>query len=343
MKNFLLSVCLLTIAFVNVNAEITWPETVNEWGLEGVTNIATNEIVYYNNAFYQCTAAIAVEAGKEPATATANFTKITDSHMWVVVGTDDWILEGFYVIYYDNKVYKALRTTSSYSIDYWAPTANDMVGVYETICEIVLIEPRELPEPPAVTLPDNFVGYWTDDVSWLPGYHAIYNGRVFPCIATTHINGGEHPETTWGYWGEALGEEANLLSLEGVTIPAWDDTRIWPVGSVVSYNGKYHKCLAATHIEGGEHPETTWGYWVELDLLTGLTTVAKNDIAYTIQDGRLYFSNSPAKLQVQLYNVVGQLLNETTQNGIELPNSGAFIVKAVVDGNPASFKVVRLK
>ena len=340
MKNFLLSMCLLTIPFVNVNAEITWPETVNEWGLEGVANIATNEIVYYNNAFYQCAAEIAVETGKEPETATANFTKITDSQMWEVSGSDNWILAGTYVVYYDNKVYKALSTTSSYSIEWWSPI---VLGpeVYETICDVVLKEPREFPEPPTMDLPENYVGYWTDDFSWLPGYHAIYNGKVVPCIAATHIEGGEHPETTWGYWGEALGEEANLLLLEGVTIPAWDDTRIWPIGAVVSYNGKYHKCLAATHIEGGEHPETTWGYWEILDLNTGLNNVIKDDIVYTILDGRLFFVNSPAKLHIQLYNFVGQLINETTQNGIDLPISGAFIVKAVVNENPISFKVIR--
>ena len=341
MKKKFLFICLLTMFFVNVKAEVVWPETVNEWGLEGVVSITTGQIVYYNDAFYQCTANVAVEAGKEPETATANFTKITDSQMWVEVGTDNWILEGSYVIYFDNKVYKALQTTSSYSIEWWSPI---VLGpeVYETICNVALIEPRELPEPPAVELPENYVGYWTDDFSWQPGFHAIYNGKVYPCLAATHPDGGENPETIWGYWGAALGDEADLLSL-AVTIPAWDDTRIWPVGAVVSYNGQYHKCLAATHIGGGEHPETTWGYWEILNFGgSGLNDKINTiNTGYTIQGNHLYFTNNPTNLQLQLYNVIGQLISESTKNGMELPSSGTFIVKAVVDGNPVSFKVVR--
>jgi len=338
MKKKLLFICLLTAFFVNAKAEIIWPETVNEWGLESVTSIATNEIVYYNNAFYQCTADIAVEAGKDPETATANFTKIADCQMWEVSGSDDWIPADSHVIYFDNKVYKALQTTSSYSIEWWSPI---VLGpeVYETICDVALIEPREFPEPPTVELPENYVGYWTDDISWSPGFHAIYNGKVFPCIATTTITGGEHPETEWGYWGGSVGDEVDLLSL--VTVPAWDDTRVWPIGAIVSYNDNVHKCLAATHIDGGEHPETGWGYWEILSFdITGFNNMI-NTVDYAIQEGRLYFTNNPTELHLQLYNIVGQLINESTKNGMELPSSGTFIVKAVVDGNPTSFKVVR--
>ena len=351
MKSFLLSVCLLTIAFVNVNAEITWPETVNEWGLEGVTNIATNEIVYYNNAFYQCTAAIAVEAGKEPATTTTNYTKVADCRMWEV-GMSHINFEEYVI--YKGFVYQctAADGTDAWSSG-WNPTEWEAPN-YKTICGIALIGSDEEPEPePTIDefLPDNYVGYWNADFSWHPGFHTIQAGGVYPCIAKTHTPGGEDPASSlggnWGYWDASIGNEADLLSLEGITIPAWIGDNAWPVGAIVALEGSYYKCIAQTHTPGGENPVASidggWGYWEVLDLNTGLDKVTKNDIAYTIQDGRLYFSNSPVKLQVQLYNVVGQLINETAQNGIELPNTGAFIVKAVVDGNPASFKVVRLK
>jgi len=341
MKNLLLSMCLLAIAFVNAKAEITWPETVNEWGLEGVTSVAAGEIVYYNNAFYQSTAEIAVGEGKEPEVATDNFTKVADSRIWEI-GMSHINFEEYVI--YKGFVYQctAADGTDAWSSG-WNPTEWEAPN-YQEICGIVLINnPWGDEEEPGIEegLPENYVGYWTDDFSWLPGFHAIYNEKVFPCIAATHAEGGEHPETTWGYWGETIGDEANLLSLEGVTIPEWDDTRIWPAGAIVSYNEKYHKCLAATHIDGGEHPETTWGYWEVLNLTTGLNNLTNNGIAYAILDGQLFFANNPSKLHVQIYNVIGQQISESSQNGIELPYSGIFIVKAVVDGKSVSFKIVR--
>jgi len=341
MKKMLLLVSLVMMTVANVKAnvsEIAWPETVYEWYV-GMDRVAADQIVYYENGFYQCTNAGGEDATEALPPTTSSYTKIADSRIWVV-GMDHIQFEE-YVIYLD-KVYQCTNPEGTYAYsEGWNPTEWEAPN-YREICTIILVNPIEEKPVEESELPDNYVGYWTDALVWEPGFHAIYNGKVYPCAATTHKEGGEHPETTWGYWGESLGDESSLLSLETVTIPAWDDERSWPIGAIVSYNGNYYKCLATTHKEGGEHPETTWGYWEALDLTpTSIGEMDSNRTAhYAIQNGHLYFLNDSSELHVQLYSVTGQLVNESNRNGVKLPYSGIFIVKAVVDGQSVSFKVI---
>ena len=343
MKKILLLTSLLAITFIGVKAEIDWPESVNEWGIEGITNITEGEIVYYDNAFYQCTADIAVEEGNDPATATDSYTKIADANIWVIVGTDDWILAGTYLIY-SGSVYKVLETTSSYS-DGWSPTGWNS-DCYELVCSIVLIDSGEEPVTIEEFLPANYVGYWNSNFSWLPGFHTIFEGGVYPCLIKTHAPDGEDPISSlngdWGYWAASIGNEADLLSLEDITIPVWTGDNAWPVGAIVSLDGNYYKCVVQTRVPDGENPVTSitnnWGYWEVLNLTSTIKEVTFSN--YVIKDGHLYFTNNPAKLEVQLYNITGQLIKESRLNNLELPYSGIFIVKAVVDAKPVLFKII---
>ena len=341
MKKMLLLVSLVMVTFAGAKAnvsEIAWPETVYEWYV-GMDRIAADQIVYYENAFYQCTKAGGEDAIESLPPTTDSYTKVADSRIWEV-GMDHIQFEE-YVIYLD-KVYQCTKPegTDAFS-DGWNPTEWEAPN-YQEICTIILVDPIVVEPAEESELPENYVGYWTDDIVWEPGFHALYNEKVYPCIATTHKEGGEHPETTWGYWGESLGNEGDLLSLEAVTIPAWDDERSWPIGAIVSYNGNYYKCLAATHKEGGEHPETTWGYWGALDLSsTSMGVIDSNQaVHYTIQNGYLHFLNVPSELHVQIYSVAGQLVSQSYRDGVKLPYSGIFIVRAVIEGQSVSFKVI---
>ena len=116
--------------------------------------------------------------------------------------------------------------------------------------------------PPAIPQA-NPVGFWSDDVQWNPGDIAIYNDIVGESLVQTHIDGGETPETTWGYWNQigTYTTEKNFVEDFGDKIPAWNDECIWYKGAIVEYKGRYFRALANTHIGGGENPETKWGYW----------------------------------------------------------------------------------
>ena len=104
------------------------------------------------------------------------------------------------------------------------------------------------------TIPQaNPVGFWSDNVRWNPGDIAIYNDTIGKCLAQTHIDGGETPETTWGYWnqiGTYTTEEAFVEDF-GDSIPSWNDATIWHVGAIVEYQGRYFRALDNTHIGGG--------------------------------------------------------------------------------------------
>ena len=189
-------------------------------------------------------------------------------------------------------------------------------------------------------LPENFIGYWSDDMVWNPGYHAIYNGKVYECIAQTHKNGNEHPETTWGHWNNTpKGDESELPNIEGVTIPEWDDLRSWPVGSVVLYNGEYYRCLAKTTAGGGENPETPWGYWAKAEF-TSINDIQVDKVAYYVDNGRLIVKTSSANVNVELYSYTGQLLGTSLVNNITLPNKGLYIAKITVDGKAVAAKII---
>ncbi|MDR1663558.1 MAG: hypothetical protein LBR83_01360 [Clostridiales bacterium] len=123
----------------------------------------------------------------------------------------------------------------------------------------------------------NDVGFWYDDYVWSAGDAAIYEGNVYICVADTHVGGEEFPGSGYGYWtnGDSwnienpYGTEAELLTIPEVTIPEWNDETVWNIGAIVRYNGNVYVCLATTHIAGGEHPETTWGYWAAYDPAAG--------------------------------------------------------------------------
>ncbi len=294
---------------------IAFPETVAEW-VVGMPAIVKDQVVYYDGALYICTAAETYaysENWNPTAWEAPNYMKIGTLRRWETGMTH---IEFDEYVEYQGFIYQCTKAggTDAFS-ENWNPTAWEAPN-YTKIAAITISDAKpEVPKPIAAPL-----GYWSDDVIWNINDVAIYNGKVYKCIAPTHIAGGEHPETTWGYWSEALGVEADYAKL--AEVPAWNDERSWPIGAIVAYNMGIYKCLAPTHVAGGEHPETTWGYWEKISSMSTLKTmdgiVASipmvtdgQDLSYTVSKGETLWGIA--------YNYYGTM-NKAAVNKIYLAN-----------------------
>lgn len=357
---FLLASVFSTVFANTSKTTDSWPPagdaTIYEWRLS--TNDAPFvasylQIVFDQDGFYQCMeedGAPAYSDGWGPHTtwAVPHWEKVADGRLWETnLGV---IAFGEYFVYGD-AVYQCTNPegTESWGDEGWGPTGWNSTS-YTKICDADLV-PKTDPGEVNV-LPDNYVGYWYDnDLAWLKGWIGINweLHTVHQCIANAHANGGETPGgqgTSWGYWTASLGEEKDLLSIEGVTIPTWDDERSWPLGAIVQLGGKYYTCLADTHKDGGEIPGgdgSTWGYWTDLNLYgsaTGLQTISAGTFTYSVQNGSLVV-NSRENVNIQLYDLAGQLIATSASKSIELPQKGTYIAKVNVGGKTTSIKVLK--
>ena len=352
-RTLLLSVFMLGICS---SMFASWPPasdyTVYEWRVSTEENpfaISFNQIVFFEDGFYQCTAEDGTFAYSEkwnPKEWEApNYTKVADGRLWEVGMEPIQYLE--YVLY-GNGVYQCTAEDGTFAYsEKWNPEEWEAPN-YQKICNADLA-PKTNPGDQNI-LPDNYVGYWYDnELAWLVGWITINweLHTVHKCIAKTHSNGGETPGgqgTTWGYWTSSLGEEKDLLSIEGVTIPTWDDERSWPKGAIVELDGKYYTCLADTHKDGAEIPGATgsdWGYWTDLELYgSNVKMLFADQFSYAVQNGYLVV-NSQAPVSIQLYSPTGQIIAKTTGKSIELPGKGAYIAKINTGGKITTVKVLK--
>ncbi|MDR0508163.1 MAG: T9SS type A sorting domain-containing protein [Dysgonamonadaceae bacterium] len=364
---FMMSICSILFAKTTEGA---WPPAEDYNIIEWVQNmgdyaIAYDQIVYYQGGFYQCVREDGMHSwGEEwwnPEYWTVEHTdannvvipkgydKIAEGKLWVEnIGT----LELGMNYIYHGVVYVCISAVDSWGEEYFNPETGNPAA-YSKVCNITLAEKE--PEPENI-LPDNYVGYWYDnELRWLPGWIAINidTHLIYKCIAKTNANGGEFPGSKFGHWWNEngiwnedptpLGEEKDLLSIEGVTIPTWDDLRSWPKGAIVVLEGKYYTCIANTHKEGNEIPGaqgSEWGFWTDLNLYTGITSIAANSLKYAVENGCLYLYDA-VNPSIQLYNVSGQLLNRSYSNSIVIPQHGVYVVKVVSNGKTSIIKVLR--
>ncbi|MDR0865063.1 MAG: T9SS type A sorting domain-containing protein [Candidatus Symbiothrix sp.] len=359
-----LAICLTSVntTLFSKTSDGAWPPasdyTIQEWHT-GMGHIDFNQIVYYAGGFYQCTAEDGTESWSDPWNPTEweapHYAKVAEGQLWEVnLGT---ITAGTNYIW-ESAVYECILSGDSWG-DGFSPTGWNSTS-YTKICNIEMVPLAENP------LPANYVGYWYDnDLSWLPGWIAIdavdivdpetgevvhtASHLVYKCVAKTNPNGGEYPGSAFGHWQHEepwntpptpMGEEKDLLTLEGVSIPEWTDEPSWPVGAIVSYNSNYYTCLVQTHKGGGETPETTWGYWEPLNLYSSIQNIGIESLKYSVKDGILSILNA-SNANIELYNVAGQLVAKTSGAFVELPQKGVYVAKMVVDGKTATLKVVR--
>ena len=366
-RKLLLSVFMLGICSSMFSS---WPPasdyTIKEWQAgAGERAYGFGEIVYYQGGFYEVMNPDGVsswgDAGywnPENLSTTSDdgalcdcesdYQKVAEGMLWVEgMGT---ITEGVNYIW-DGAVYKCIVSGESWGAG-WDPTGWNS-GSYEKICNIelaqVVVEDN--------ILPDNYVGYWYDnELVWLPGWIAVNQEThlVYKCIVKTHANGGEYPGSTYGYWYVGDGawndppvpicEEKDLLTT--VEIPTWDDERSWPLGAIVELDGKYYTCLANTHKEGAEVPGAAgsdWGYWKDLELYggaAGIKMIPTEQFTYSVQNGYLVV-NSPAQVNIQLYNLAGQIIAKINGKSIELPGKGAYIAKINISGKIITVKILK--
>jgi|GEM_PF-3895701 len=114
------------------------------------------------------------------------------------------------------------------------------------------------PADTAICPPAAPVGYWHDFVIWNPGDIAIHDGKVYRCIAATLEKFGLVPHKYEDYWVH-IGEEEDYFNIEGLTIPQWDDSRDWPWGAIVLFDGAYY--MSMYNAESGLAPSNK-DYWM---------------------------------------------------------------------------------
>jgi|GEM_PF-2770010 len=352
---------LLAIFMMSLNsstfAAANWPPTSGDYVYDWRTGVWSEEgwIVHYDGKLYECLVRVKFDGTWwNPANLLAApnlyFAELGVAKRWIpCIGA---ISQGEYMLY-DNALYQCNTATNS---NEWVPANFDEICV----ADLTTISGDPCDEPNI--LPANYVGYWYDNVQrWSPGWIGVNasTGLVYKCIALTNANGGEGPTSQFGHWWSdggawnappvSLGSVENLLNINGVTIPAWDDLRAWPMGAIVEHEGKYYfyfynSSIIYTTKGAGQEPGTVAGFefWEELELnpITSVAQITADQLSYFVQNGYLVV-NSSDQVSIQLYSITGQLIATAAGNSIALPQNGAYIAKINVGGKIATVKVVK--
>lgn len=257
-----------TLSFAKTSENDEWYATVDwsevddvfEWGLH-MSMIYNGDVVFFGDSLFMC------DASPEPGTYAYSYKWNPlewEAPRYQTVGhVVHWVAgleiagDYEYVIYAD-KLFKVLNNLTTAEGE--EPTAAGNTD-YEEMAGVVW--------GPEIDFPENYVVVWNDYESWQPGFIVfnLDNEKVYKCLKATPVFGNMKPgaDEAADYW-EELGDADKILSLPGVTVPEWDDERVWLIGSIVKYGDKYYKAKNQTHIGGEEFPDVTGeaAYWEEI-------------------------------------------------------------------------------